>query len=115
MESEETGSLPLQKQALTTLQTIPRCASSGAHQGEFTESIALEGKAMSQTFEQGWAARPFAQQFPEMNADEAKRLDHINTSITTLYLAGLLTDKQANEIRTKKFPKVVTKAVLGKR
>ncbi|WP_323615206.1 hypothetical protein [Pseudomonas putida] len=50
-----------------------------------------------------------------MNADEAKRLDHINTSITTLYLAGLLTDKQANEIRTKKFPKVVTKAVLGKR
>ncbi|MFY1007806.1 hypothetical protein ACOQNQ_01840 [Pseudomonas juntendi] len=74
-----------------------------------------EGKIMSGTFEQGWAARPFAQQFPEMNADEAKRLDHINTSITTLYLAGLLTDKQANEIRTKKFPKVVTKAVLGKR
>ncbi|WP_161551304.1 hypothetical protein AB1N69_10685 [Pseudomonas asiatica] len=69
---------------------------------------------MSGTFEQGWAARPFAQQFPEMNADEAKRLDHINTSITTLYLAGLLTDRQANEIRTKKFPKVVTKAVMGK-
>ncbi|MBF8793437.1 hypothetical protein IRZ70_11545 [Pseudomonas monteilii] len=79
------------------------------------KSTALEGISMSGTFEQGWAARPFAQQFPEMNADEAKRLDHINTSITTLYLAGLLTDKQANEIRTKKFPKVVTKAVLGKR
>lgn len=69
---------------------------------------------MSRTFEQGWAARPFAEQFPQMDAKEAERLDHINTSITTLYLAGLLTDKQANEIRTKKFPKVVTKAVMGK-
>lgn len=70
---------------------------------------------MSGTFEQGWAARPFAQQFPEMNADEAKRLDHINTSITTLYMAGLLTDSQVKAIREKKFPRVVTKAVLGKR
>lgn len=70
---------------------------------------------MSRTFEQGWAARPFAEQFPEMDEQEAKRLDHINTSITTLYLAGLLTDSQAKDIREKKFPKVVTKAVLGKR
>jgi hypothetical protein len=69
---------------------------------------------MSRTFEQGWAARPFAEQFPEMDAQESKRLDHINTSITTLYLAGLLTDSQVKEIREKKFPRVVTKAVLGK-
>lgn len=69
---------------------------------------------MSRTFEQGWAARPFAEQFPEMDAKEARHLDHINTSITTLYMAGLLTDSQVKAIREKKFPRVVTKAVLGK-
>lgn len=70
---------------------------------------------MSRTFEQGWAARPFVEQFPELSEKDARHLDHINTSITTLYMAGLLTDSQLKDIREKKFPKVVTKAVLGKR
>lgn len=70
---------------------------------------------MSRTFEQGWAARPFAEQFPELSEKDSRQLDHINTSITTLYMAGLLTDSQLKDIREKKFPKVVTKAVLGKR
>lgn len=70
---------------------------------------------MSGTFEQGWAARPFAEQFPEMDKGQAERLDTLNKSITALYMAGMLTDSQQRELREKKFPKVVTKAVLGKR
>lgn len=68
---------------------------------------------MAQTFEQGWAARPFAEQFPEMNAKEALRLDRLNHAITDLYMAEMLTDSQVKAIREKKFPRVVTKAVLG--
>ena len=30
---------------------------------------------MSETFEQGWAARPFKEQFPELSDKEAERLD----------------------------------------
>ncbi|WP_187375340.1 hypothetical protein [Pseudomonas massiliensis] len=75
---------------------------------------ALEGISMPGTFEQGWAARPFAEQFPEMDAKEAERLDRLNHAITYLYMADMLTDSQVKAIREKKFPRVVTKAVLGK-
>jgi len=69
---------------------------------------------MAQTFEQGWAARPFAEQFPELEIQQALRLDRLNHAITDLYMAEMLTDSQVKAIREKKFPRVVTKAVLGK-
>lgn len=62
---------------------------------------------MSETFEQGWAARPFAEQFPELDADQAEYLDRLNRGITELYLADLITSSQVNIIRQKRFPKVV--------
>lgn len=63
------------------------------------------------TFEQGWAARPFAEQFPQLDAATAKRLDDYNHAITTLRLGGLLTDSQSDVIRSKKMPKVVGEAL----
>lgn len=66
---------------------------------------------MSGTFEQGWAARPFAEQFPQMDAKEAGRLDRLNRAITDLYMADMLTDSQVKAIREKKMPRAVGKAV----
>ena len=66
---------------------------------------------MTGTFEQGWAARPFAEQFPKMDAKEAERLDRLNHAITDLYMADMLTDSQVKAIREKKMPKAVSKAV----
>lgn len=66
---------------------------------------------MSNTFEQGWAARPFKEQFPELSDKEAERLDRLNIGITDLLMADLLTDSQARAIRQKRFPKVVGHAV----
>mgnify|MGYP003588671706 CR=1 FL=1 len=66
---------------------------------------------MSRTFEQGWAARPFAEQFPEMDAKEAERLDRLNHAITDLYMADMPTDSQVKAIREKKMPRAVGKAV----
>lgn len=66
---------------------------------------------MSETFEQGWAARPFKEQFPELDDEQAKRLDRLNFSITDLLLSDLLTDSQVRAIREKKFPKVVSEVV----
>ena len=69
---------------------------------------------MSRTFEQGWAARPFKEQFPELSDKAATHLDRLNRAITDLYMADMLTDSQHKALREKKFPRVVTKAVLGK-
>ena len=69
---------------------------------------------MSRTFEQGWAARPFKEQFPELSDKAATHLDRLNRAITDLYMADMLTDSQVKALREKKFPRVVTKAVLGK-
>ena len=66
---------------------------------------------MNNTFEQGWAARPFKEQFPELDDEQAKWLDRLNFSITDLLLSDQLTDSQVRAIREKKFPKVVGKAV----
>lgn len=66
---------------------------------------------MTGTFEQGWAAKPFAEQFPQMEAKEAERLDRLNHAITDLYMADMLTDSQVKAIREKKMPRVVGKAV----
>lgn len=60
------------------------------------------------TFEQGWAARPFKEQFPEMDIRDAEHLDRLNHSITDMLLSGLLTDSQVRDIRQKKFPRVVS-------
>lgn len=66
---------------------------------------------MKETFEQGWAARPFKEQFPELSDNEAERLDKINTAITLLSMADLLTFSQTDAIRQKKMPKVVSAAI----
>lgn len=66
---------------------------------------------MSETFEQGWAARPFKEQFPELDDADAERLDKINSAITLLSMADMLTFSQTDAIRQKKMPKVVSAAV----
>ena len=66
---------------------------------------------MKDTFEQGLAARPFKEQFPELSDMEAQKLDRVNVSITRLYFAGLLTDAQLITIRDKKFPNFVSETV----
>lgn len=66
---------------------------------------------MSQTFEQGWAARPFKEQFPQLTDTEAEHLDKLNSYITYLRLADMLTDSQAHAMRQKKMPLAVGKAL----
>lgn len=62
----------------------------------------------TETFEQGWAARPFAEQFPELPAGRAAWLDRLNMGLTNMLLSGLMTDSAANAARNKKFPKIVS-------
>ena len=66
---------------------------------------------MKITFEQGWSARPFREQFPELSDFEAQRLDKVNEGIYRLYFDDLLTDAQLYAIRDKKFPRLVSEAV----
>lgn len=70
---------------------------------------------MSDTFEQGWAARPFKEQFPELDDKAAEFLDHLNMCITDMLIADLITDSQGHAIRQKKFPKLVSKEVNAAR
>ena len=63
------------------------------------------------TFEQGWAAKPFKEQFPDMDESAAGRLDEINSAITTLLIGGMITFSQMTTIREKKFPKLVGQEV----
>lgn len=66
---------------------------------------------MKITFEQGWSARPFKEQFPELSDFEAQRLDKVNEGIYRLYFDDMLTDDQLYKIRDKKFPRLVSEAV----
>ena len=66
---------------------------------------------MKDTFEQGWSARPFKEQFPELTDIEAQKLDKVNEAISTLYFDDMLTEAQLDTIRTKKFPRLVSKTV----
>ena len=66
---------------------------------------------MKDTFEQGWSARPFKEQFPELTDIEAKKLDEVNKAISTLYFDDMLTHSQLDAIRDKKFPRLVSKVV----
>ena len=66
---------------------------------------------MKDTFEQGWSARPFTEQFPELSDFEAQRLDKVNEGIYRLYFDDMLTDNQLYAIRDKKFPRLVSEAV----
>ena len=66
---------------------------------------------MKDTFEQGWSARPFKEQFPELSDADARKLDEVNKAISTLYFDDMLTDSQLDAIRGKKFPRLVSKAV----
>ena len=65
----------------------------------------------NETFEQGWAARPFAEQFPELPEDRAEFLYRLNRGITDLYVADLLTCSQIDAIRQKRFPKGVSEEI----
>lgn len=67
------------------------------------------------TFEQGWAARPFKEQFPELDDKAAERLDRLNMGITEMLMADLITDSQAHAIRQKRFPKLVSALVAKAR
>lgn len=64
---------------------------------------------MSITFEQGWAARPFKVQFPQLSDDSAAQLDAINSAITTLWVEDLLTDSTYSLLRNRKFPQIVSR------
>ena len=66
---------------------------------------------MKDTFEQGWSARPFKEQFPELTDIEAQKLDKVNEAISTLYFDDMLTYSQMDAIRYKKFPRLVSEAV----
>ena len=66
---------------------------------------------MKITIEQGWSARPFKEQFPELSDFEAQRLDKVNEGIYRLYFDDMLTDDQLYKIRDKKFPRLVSEAV----
>ena len=66
---------------------------------------------MKDTFEQGWSARPFKEQFPELSDAGAEKLDEVNKAISTLYFDDMLTDSQLDAIRGKKFPRLVSKAI----
>ena len=66
---------------------------------------------MKETFEQGWSARPFKEQFPELPDADARKLDEVNKAISTLYFDDMLTYSQMDAIRDKKFPRLVSKAV----
>ena len=66
---------------------------------------------MSKTFEQGWAARPFKEQFPALDDKNAERLDKLNHAITLLRVNGMLTDSAHRDIREKKMPKAVEAAL----
>ena len=63
------------------------------------------------TFEQGWAARPFKEQFPELSNKDATHLDQLNHAVTNMLLADLITSTHAQAIRMKRFPRVVSRLV----
>ena len=64
---------------------------------------------MKDTFEQGWSARPFKEQFPELSDTDARKLDEVNKAIYLLYLSDMTTHAQNVSIRNTKFPKLVKK------
>ena len=70
---------------------------------------------MKETFEQGWSARPFKEQFPELGEAEAKRLDEVNHAISRLYVEDMITESQKDTIRNKKCPKMVSTFVMDAR
>ena len=75
----------------------------------------MTARRTPETFEQGWAARPFAEQFPELPADRAAWLDRLNVGITDMLLSGLMTDSAADAARNKKFPKIVSQELAKAR
>ena len=62
---------------------------------------------MKDTFEQGWSARPFKEQFPELSQSDALKLDEVNKAVCLLYLTDLITHAQNVSIRNTKFAKMV--------
>ena len=62
---------------------------------------------MKVTFEQGWSASSFKEQFPELSDADARKLDEVNKAICLLYFTDLITHAQNVSIRNTKFPKMV--------
>lgn len=65
--------------------------------------------------EQGWAAKPFAEQFPELSEREAKLFDAINEAITMLSINNMITQSQMHNIRSKRFPDLIRRKVKAAR
>ena len=70
---------------------------------------------MDETIEQGLAARPFKEQFPELSDDVAKKMDYYNQALIHLLMADLLTMSQVQAIRDKRFPRLVVRQVTKAR
>lgn len=66
---------------------------------------------MPETFEQGWSAAPFKEQFPELSDTAAGLLDKVNHAITLLSIHGVITDSEMHKARQTRFPKLVASAL----
>lgn len=66
------------------------------------------------TFEQGWGARPFKEQFPQLDDEDAAKLDEINGAITLLFAHGVLTYSMTSNARSR-LPRVVAEALRNAR
>jgi hypothetical protein len=60
--------------------------------------------------EMGWAARPIAEQFPELKSKDAGHFQKDSESISRLKMRGLLTDSEHRAI-TRRFAKSVAEAL----
>jgi hypothetical protein len=69
---------------------------------------------MTEQFEQGWTARPFVEQFPELSPERAEYLDGLNSSITNLYMADVITESEKDRARGR-FGKVVSQELKAAR
>jgi hypothetical protein len=66
---------------------------------------------MPETFEQGWSAAPFKEQFPELSDTAAGLLDKVNHAITLLAIHEIITESEKDKARQKRFPKLVASAL----
>ena len=70
---------------------------------------------MPETFEQGWSAAPFKEQFPELSDTAAGLLDKVNHAITLLAIHEIITEPEEDKARQKRFPKLVASALKKSR
>lgn len=64
------------------------------------------------SFELGWSARPFKEQFPQLSDNEAMLFDEDNKALLRLRVRGYLTEK-ARDAVVKKIGKALETALKG--